>query len=329
MKKMLVAFDPGGAELVAAYYKVFLNAAPALFIADGPAVNIFQREGYPLRCLKNGPTLRESVRKIVKDFHIHTAFCSTGTGDYELEIIKELKACEIPTYVLLDHWTNYRERFGYPCNGWKNNLPEKVIFFDDYAWELGVKYGFPPKKMLKQDNPIQRVLMEKIPAIRAKMGSSNEKFRVLYLSDTIAAASNRRTGRPDAFGFDEFTIFEEIYRELINGNVDRELVVRLHPMEETAKYQDYLGWPGVLLSTESDLIKDLLQSDMIIGSFTMALIHAAEISVPAYSYLPEATPCLLPEEMRLFHPNLKTVHHMEELMTAIADLHTKKRLTGE
>jgi len=39
----------------------------------------------------------------------------------------------------IDHWVNYRERFGYPLKNWKNNLPDEIWAGDKYAFLIAKK----------------------------------------------------------------------------------------------------------------------------------------------------------------------------------------------
>ena len=38
--------------------------------------------------------------------------------------------------VYLDHWMNYRERFGYPSQGWQKNVPAELWVGDSHALTL-------------------------------------------------------------------------------------------------------------------------------------------------------------------------------------------------
>ena len=127
MRILIVSHDAGGAEVISAWVKN----------------NSFHQYGY---CLQ-GPAQSIFFRKLPG---IRTCGCNeielsqfdlvlTGTSwssELERRMILQAKEEGIKCAAYLDHWVNYRERFGFPSQDWMENLPDEIWCGDEYAMQI-------------------------------------------------------------------------------------------------------------------------------------------------------------------------------------------------
>ncbi|PIT93554.1 hypothetical protein COU00_03730, partial [Candidatus Falkowbacteria bacterium CG10_big_fil_rev_8_21_14_0_10_43_11] len=128
-----VCHDAGGAEIISAYVKANNSKAKFVCLALGPARKIFLRKKLGDLLISKKFDAEIIFKKFLPDFLLTGTSWASGI---EFKYVKQAKKLGVKTAVYLDHWTNYRERFGYPRLGWENNLPEEIWVGDKYALEL-------------------------------------------------------------------------------------------------------------------------------------------------------------------------------------------------
>jgi hypothetical protein len=323
MLKLFVSYDIGGAEITCSYCKVNFLDEEAIYICDGPAAMYFKHQKLNTVVIEKSDCFRSNLKAFIRNNNISEAYCSTGVTTYELDAIKELKANNVKTNALIEHWTNYRERFGYPYEDWKNNLPEKIHFFDDVAIETAKALGFPEDKIIRENNP-SHVLIRKEYEKLSNRRPDSHRFRILYLSDLLQDAAERRDDQ-NGFGFNEVTVFQDI-REQVNKLRETriDLVIRTHPIERKNKYDEFLSLNNSI-SDLADLVEDLAISDMVIGTCTNALVSSAILGKPSYSYVPFNSLSLLSLGMDIRHvEGILPVNSKDELAEEISKLYKLK-----
>ena len=86
----------------------------------------FQKKNVPAQvCLKGYSWKRLPwclARQVSEKLVAGIGWCTTKSW-----LILAAKEHDIHTIVYLDHWVNYRERFGYPRAGWEKNLPDEFL----------------------------------------------------------------------------------------------------------------------------------------------------------------------------------------------------------
>lgn len=297
---IIVTHDVGGAEMALAYLKTRFDETAALFICDGPALFFLRTQGYSVEPVPRGEIARKFDNLLAVNA-IELAICSTGITGYELDGLKIAKANGLVTVALMEHWTAYRERFGYPHENWLENIPHRVLFFDEKGLKLARRLGFPEERLFLEGNPCHATLRARYERISRLTGPDPTGFRLLYLSDPLELASKRIFGEDGRFGFDEISLLEDILSQ-VNRDImpDLQIVVRRHPMETEGKYDSFTSsW--VKTSQKTDLLEDLAAADLIIGSFSTALVTAAIVGHSSISYIPVSSHHLLAEGMDLSH----------------------------
>jgi hypothetical protein len=300
--KILVASrEAGGAQVVSSMIKEF-GLENCVYCLEGPAEDIFRSKlDIESRRVAPGEVKRLDTRKDI---------VLTGTSwipELERKVLAEAADRGVKTFSALDHWTNYRERFlprelwkNIPAD-WKNYLPDNVIVFDKYAFELCKKLGFPEGGLVRENNFYLAEMRHEI-TLRAGKGSvAHDEFRLLYISEPIRDDLEKTYGDPDYWGYDEFFLARELVRGVsrrFSSGTKVRARFRQHPNESKNKYDFIISeCPAIEKSVNEDIVDDLAWCDAVLGGESMALVIAAYVGKPVYSFLPENSKkkCALPE----------------------------------
>ncbi len=209
-----------------------------------------------------------------------------GTGwqeKVERGFVKEARLSGIPSFAFLDHWSSYRERFGYPDENWRRNLPNYVIVSDEKAEQLAKQFALA--EVLRINNfylhkQVERIAEEEVTSCD----------NLLFLSEPTDQVALNTYKDSDYWGFTQYSALEEILKNFEKFEC-KGLHIRLHPSEKQHEYAKVLKkfphiksqiYPAPFYPLE----KDLLRSKMIIGFDTMALYTAALLHRPVLSFLP-------------------------------------------
>ncbi|MBI5412978.1 hypothetical protein HZA42_01350 [Candidatus Peregrinibacteria bacterium] len=294
-KIIVVCHDAGGAEIIAAFLKyecVGLNSS--CFVA-GPAVAIFARYGIPVVDMTN---VKEPL-KIIFDWGEDPFFILFGIGWsslFEISALQEALRRGITTVVYLDHWLNYRERFGYPQDGWKKRLPNEIWVGDSYAESIAKK-EFP-------EILIRFVPNRSFDDAKARYASIADTIKedpeaVLFLGEPMNEPINAM-GMKRKMMFTEFDVLDDMLYVLSKKDEAPPLIIiRLHPSESKDKYNlviaKYSSLFKIRISEATDLCIDLAAVGVVIGMESMALVVAYLCGKRTISYLPdESKQCGLP-----------------------------------
>jgi len=137
-KIIVVCSSSGSAEILSAYIKENKNKYDFFYLTVNPAKKIFLRNGFKSHQISN----KKNFLKLLKNNNIKMVLFGTGwvfLSSIELELIKITRKQGIKSVSFIDHWVNYRERFGYPLKNWKNNLPDEIWAGDKYAFLIAKK----------------------------------------------------------------------------------------------------------------------------------------------------------------------------------------------
>jgi hypothetical protein len=273
LKIAVVAHDAGASEILVAFIKEHLEQAKwTLYAPYGSAFeSIAQREGLP-------------TQGALDLYGFDALFFGTGWQEkIESEFVKEAKRSGIPSFAFLDHWSSYRERFGYPDERWRRNLPNYVIVSDEKAEQLAKQFALA--EVLRVNNfylhkQIRHAFEEEVTA------SDN----LLFLSEPTDQVALSTYKDSNYWGFTQYSALEEVLKNFEKFEC-RGLHIRLHPAEKQHAYAKVLKkfphiksqiYPAAFYPLE----KDLLRAKVIIGFDTMALYTAALLNKPVISYLP-------------------------------------------
>lgn len=324
LKILVVSHDAGGANILQSLIKKYRHNFKWITCSLGPAKDIFCKKDSNLQlekaCLKNNDY--DGVLKSVRPDYLLTG--TSWASDFELDFIRHAKNHGIRTASFLDHWFNYRERFGYPGN-WKKNLPDIVFVSDKWAYEIALKNGFPCGILRKVENPYFEEITKEARQIKMqyKDNKKNRRIRMLCISQPVSRHALKCHSIPDYWGYTEFDVLEDLLKAINMQEKEfaTELKIRFHPAEKMNKYSGLLNkkrYRGMskLISFSNPmtdlLIEDCVWADVVVGSDSMALVVALIIGKYAISYVPNMKKtCYLPQK------EIKNIHSINELLQEI------------
>ena len=273
---LVVLHEAGGAEIVAAY----LKKRGKKFVAyiGGPAEGVFKRLCLPFkREPKNAKELAWIMRK-----HQDATFALLGTGGettLEQAALKAARNAGIKTVAYIDSWKRYRERFGYP-RAWRNNLPDEIWVGDKKAREIALRY-FP------------RTIVQLVP--NQYFAAARARFRALKKVSTYAPAVLFVAGIPDS---ESRRVLRGLLSLICRQKTSRRLRLRFHPASDRKNYsldlRHYQNKVAIDISTEPDILNDLLHARVVIGPDTMALAVAAFVGIDTICVEPSSKHVVIP-----------------------------------
>ena len=227
----------------------------------------------------------------------------SGTGwqtDIEYSARKFAKSINIPSIAVLDHWTNYKERFVF--NG-RELYPDHILVSDKYAealaqkdlpnititqlsnlWLDNIVHKYKKNISLKSNFELPTKLLYFTEPYRQKWGDSKliPEFQALkYFSDKIDLLVKNKL--------------------ISTKNKIESINIKTHPSEDISKYAKFiysLGLPGDLyINKYESLENSLLNAQIAFGCETQALVVAQACGLKVVSTIPPWAPkCKLPHD---------------------------------
>lgn len=305
MTFVVVGHDAGGAELLCAFVsKHFECASWHLFCpADSPMAAIAKKQGLE--------TIEPSdVEACLSGLSFGVLLFGTGWQKrYERPFVAYAKAHRIPTVAFLDHWTKYRERFGFPEEGWEANLPDFTAVHDEKALRLAGELRFPRPVALPNFY---------MKALVAEAKEQSVQSTLLFFGEPTDSVAQAHYGDKNYWGFTQYSALEKILEHFERFGCDS-LSIRLHPSEKSGGYKKVLKkFPHIrcrINDAQAFALNDqIMQSKAVIGFDTMALYIAAHLHKPVISYLPSTN--------RDFMLPLPASHQLRDL-SAMKPLHLR------
>jgi len=190
----------------------------------------------------------------------------------------------IKTISIIDHWSLYQQRF--EVNG-RFVYPDVILVNDSQAkWEAQSD-GIPEHKLCIVGNPVLENVKRGNYSIkeeiewRRSVGVGNDRKVITFISENFRADFPKDSIRYE--GFDEFEVLADLYKV-----IDREstLLIKLHPGEDSTKYNFLVGNPDVVVVQQTNISKLIKFSNVLIGMGSMLLLEASLIKKNVYSYRP-------------------------------------------
>lgn len=265
-KVLVIAHDAGAAEVIAAHVKKYSEQKDFQAFVAGPAVKVFRRMDIPTKRI----SLSEAgIARVVKQ-HADVRFVLLGTGwmtKVESRALFEAKKIGLKTVVYLESWVNYRERFGYPQKGWRENLPDEIWVGDKHALSLAQKY-FPKTKMRLVANEYFADIVKRYKSFPR----ISKRTTVVFLSDAVPKMEN---------------VLEDLLRSLSQNKKGCDLRIRFHPADDRKRYDEiikkYKNIITIKKSQEKDIVRDLYSARVVIGLETVAMVASVLVGVRTMS----------------------------------------------
>jgi len=259
----IVAHDSGGAN----YIKSFLNVnnVSAYCFLDGPATSIFNNSSKYKIC--------NSLDQVISK----TDVIMFGTGiesGFEIQALAYSKN-KILTVSVLDHWTNYFDRF--KLNN-KYLLPDSIMVFDKYAYILVNEQIKNFNNLLLVDNYYIK------DQIRKSKNLTRSKDYILYIDEPIKLHPNSST-----YNYDEVKGFENFLKKIKKSKYKNDkILIRLHPSETNLNKYKLMTKieKKISVSTQKSLTNDISNSKFVVGYESMAMVVALELRKQVYSIIP-------------------------------------------
>jgi len=279
----VVAHDAGGAEILSSFIR--RTSMQPLYFLEGPAIGVFKRKIDNINVL----LLEQALE--------HADWLLTGTSwqsEIELDAITMARKMGKRSVSFLDHWVNYRERF--ERNGILT-LPDELWVADEYAKALACE-TFPDLCVRLTDNPYLKDMQEQAKQYLPQHTKVGAALDVLYLGQPVREPALRMHNDALFWGYTEEDALRYFLQSLeILGSPVERINIRLHPSEPAGKYDWVQAETPVYVNCaqEPDLLKQIMQADVVAGCASMAMVIALSLGKKVISTIPPAGPeCSLP-----------------------------------
>lgn len=275
----VVSHDAGAANHIVAWLQD-IDRSQVVAYLDGPAILLWQQAyGAPPRL-----DLAETVASA------NTLLTGTGwASDLEHTARRIARQNGIKSIAVIDHWTNYRERF---IRNGEEILPDEIWVSDPYARHFASTI-FPTIKVTQLHNAYLEKVVEKVSQIRTQ-SPRPAGDHLLYLLEPIRQA----WGTLPMLG--EFSALNFFTAHLDRISLSKHLQIRLrpHPSDPAKKYDAWLAQhPHLRLSLDSSstLAESLAWANVVVGCQTYGMVIALASGCKVFSSIPPwAPPCVLP-----------------------------------
>lgn len=269
----IVCHDAGGANQILAM-SAASGFAGASGYFEGPARALWLK-------VLSGCKLAGSLQELLAG--TRTLVTGTGWGSrLEHDARDAARRLGIRSIAVLDHWTNYGERF---VRDEMTVLPDELWVVDEYALSIA-RRTFPGLKIVLQPDCYAEQQARGIAPLSA---ASDE---LLYLLEP--ARSDWGRGEPG-----EFQALRYFFDHLVHLGLADGVTIRLrpHPSDPPGKYDAFLGSHGThqVVMAGGELVDALSRARWVAGCETYALTLALRADRTVYCALPPwAPPCRLP-----------------------------------
>jgi hypothetical protein len=216
----------------------------------------------------------------------------TGTGwasSLEHDARKLARDQGIRSIAVIDHWTNYRERFIFDG---EEILPDAIWVSDAYSKQLAT-YTFPNIPVTQLSNLYLENLVQDVRRLKASSPDSTSDH-LLYVLEPIRQAWGQLPQPGEFLALDYFA--ENLH--LISGSKALKIRLRPHPSDPPGKYDGWMACNAHLhisLDTTSTLAESMAWANTVVGCQTYAMVIGLALGYSVFSSIPPwAPPCVLP-----------------------------------
>ena len=220
---------------------------------------------------------------------------TTARVSLERKLVVHGRKHGIPTLSVVDERYGYRRRFEDEGGGLRY-LPDLVVVMDDGCAEAAIVEGIPADRLRVTGSPTLSFLAYEYagrrPGVEATLFRTPPGWkRVTFISETFArdnGSAPSERGRLGPFlGFTEETVCRDLLAVLREIGQPTLLLEKLHPSDDTqpmeSQADELLIWGQI---KGGELWPLLMESDVVIGMRSMALLEAALLGCHVASYQP-------------------------------------------
>lgn len=271
----VVVHDAGATNIILAYLEGVRFDVKIL--ASGPAVKLFQDAKLDHLFVSQFDFLQQAFDVILLGQNFKAPI--------DKLIIRHFQHSDVLLIAVLDHWTFTRKQY---VIDEVELLPDCFVVNDSKALQRASK-EFPSVSIVL----IPNYYIEKCKVLYADLPIPKDyETNILYISESIDSESNPEFGqtyKSDDAGELDFHAFLFLIQNIeFFGREKRKLIIRPHPSEPLGKFdQRFLNHSlDITVSSETDLVKDLRRSRIVVGIQSMAMVVAVELGCEVYSCLP-------------------------------------------
>lgn len=280
-KIAIVSHDAGGAELVSSW-AANSGSDSFMYCVSGPAKKIFSAN--------LGWNKSSTIDEIVDQ--CDSLICGTSwQSDLEHTAIKAFKSCGKKTIAIVDHWTNYKERFSFNGN---HSLPDEIWVADEYAMRIA-KECFDNVLIRLIENSYLINIKKEIMSLES---AEDRTCVALYVCEPIREHALKQHGDARYWGYTEEDALEYFLAniEVIPQEI-KKILIRPHPSELPDKY----NWitnrfsQDIEFSYARTLAEDIASASVVVGCESMAMVAALYSKKFVISSIPPGgRKCVLP-----------------------------------
>jgi hypothetical protein len=278
----VVAHDAGAANHIFAW----LGEEQSTFCLAGPARALWQAR---LQKAVQHPAVPESDLAAAVT-GAGTVISGTGwESNLEHDARKLARERGIRSIAVLDHWTNYRQRF---IRNGDEILPDDIWVSDAYAKQLATA-SFPNTRVTQLPNLYLENLVKDVSRLKAS-SPNNTCDNLLYVLEPIRQAWGLL---PQPGEFYALNFFAENLH-LVSESKALKIRLRPHPSDPPGKYNVWMARNAhltITLDTKSTLAESLAWASTVVGCQTYAMVTGLQMGYRVFSCIPPwAPPCVLP-----------------------------------
>lgn len=297
-KVLAVCNHPGGTRVLLPVIESFLDKKPDSFFdlvlthSSFPLFNLSIRNTH--KTIVNEDVSPEDYEKL--DLHEY-AFVLAGTsisGNLERSFVRKAREQGVPSFSVLDHWCEYHVRFQ-GTDGHLNAVPDVIFVPDKIAKNDLLGIGIPEWQIVVTGHPAFDVAIKvaedfseiKRSKVLQRLGLKDAMNYVLFVSEPVEADHGSKD-----LGYSEFTLLDRTCRTLLQLELETRLplIIKLHPREDTSKYDSVLREYNTLkiisVKDEIDRFDLVLSAKLVLGITSLLLLEAALIGLPVYCIIP-------------------------------------------
>jgi len=237
-----------------------------------------------------------TAQDIIENFRPAVILIGTSPNDsLDRQVTLFAKEHNIPVLNILDERYGYRRRFSDHRNRLKY-LPDAIAVMDEQCRRNAISEGIPQTNLNVTGSPILSFLYYNANKYMKKLTGSINKFdpswkQVMFISETFKRDNGYSPNKPGAigefFGFTEETVRQDLIYALDTIDTPVVIVEKLHPSQEEDPKEfwirDTLYFEQV---KKYELWPLLMESDVVVGMRSMALLEAGLLRRKTASYQP-------------------------------------------
>ncbi len=287
-KALAVCNHPGGARAILPVIKEFIDKDDSLefdiFLTIN-SLNIFKGFKKNIKIFMLTEIFDKSkIVNLTFESYIFALASTSISGNLEKEFIKLLRKRKIPTFSVLDHWCDYKNRFGFDLEA----VPDIIFAPDSNAKNSLLNMGINSSRIVISGHPA----FDNFPELRNSF-SLKDKAKILNTlglesSNFITFSSEPVTLDHDVekLGYSEISVLSQLCQTLMAiGSSAPHLVIKPHPRENSIKIRELVKNFNIscTIVEEIDRHKLMLSSKAVFGMDSLFLLESSKLNIPTYS----------------------------------------------